>query len=220
MRTRVFMLTLGLCGAIVGAAEAQKGKPAPQPTVVNWRCDVVMRDAAGDAILSDGHGAYVDGSGGFICAMSPTESAQAGNPAPGSGNFYLNDRGATRTFAFPARPGVWGAATSTGLQVRVFSLVDMPVGVAQTRAMAIPTSPIGAMYADDLGTSDTVKDLATVTRTGECTWEVTFDPPRVVQRYQSLDRKRLIDTPELPLGFTLTTRAPAGSTIAACPPVP
>ncbi len=219
MRSGVMMLTVSMAVAGAGVAEAQKGKPAPQPTIVNWRCDVVMRDASGDAIRSDGDGTYVDGQGGFVCAMSPLESAQAGNPAPGSGNFHLERRPA-RSFVFPARAGGWDAATSEGLQIRVFSLVDMPLYTPQARAMAIPTSPIGAMYADDLGAADAVTDLVTVTRTSECTWEIAFDAPRLVQRYQSLDRKRLVDTPTLPVGYTLTTRAPVGSTIAACPPVP
>lgn len=218
VRPGVMMLTMAIGVAGAGVAEAQKGKPSPQPTVVNWRCDVVMRDAEGDAILSDGGGSYIDGVGGFICAMSPLESAQSGNPAPGSGSFYL-DRRATRSFLVPARPDVWESAIDKGLQVRVFSLVDMALDTPQTRAMAIPTSVIGAMYADDLGGSDAVTDLVTVTRTDACTWEIAFDAPRMVQRYQALDRKRLIDTPQLPLGFTLTTRAPAGSTISACPPV-
>jgi hypothetical protein len=219
VRPGVMMLTvaIGLAGA--GVAEAQKGKPAPQPTVVNWRCDVDMRDEGGDAIRSDGNPRYVDGEGGFVCAVSPQESAQLGNPAPESGNFYLGRRPA-RSFLLPARPGAWAAAIDKGLQVRVFDIVDIPVGTTETRAMAIPTSAIGAMYADDLGGADTVTDLVTVTRTGECTWQIAFEEPRVVQRYQSLDRQILIDTPVLPFAYTLTTRAPLGSTISPCPPVP
>jgi hypothetical protein len=219
MRSRVAMVTMCLCSVVAGAAEAQKGKPAPQPTVVNWRCDVVMRDAsegAGDAIRSDGAGEYVDGAGGFICSMSPMASAELGNPAPGSGNFYL-DRRPARSFYIPARTGAWAAATDKVLQIRVFNLVEMPVGIVQTRGMAIPTSAIGAMYADNLGGSD----LVTVTRTDACTWEIAFDSPEAtVQRYKSLDRRVLIDTPQLPLGYTLTTRAPEGSTISECPPEP
>lgn len=213
------MMTLCLGMAAAAPVMAQKGKPAPQPAIVNWRCDVEMRDASDDAIVSDRDGKYVDGEGGFICAMSPPESAAAGNPAPGSGNFYLG-RQPERSFLIPARPGGWAAASATGLQIRVFNLVDMPLGT-QSRAMAIPTSPIGAMYADDLGSGDPATDLVTVERTDACTWVVTFDvPSAAVQRYASLDRKRLIDTPQLPLGYTLTTRAPAGSSISACPAVP
>jgi len=213
------VLGVGLTAFTATAVYAQKGKPAPPPTIVNWRCDVEMRDDPGDAIMSDGNNKYVDGVGGFICSMSPMASGAAGNPAPGSGNFYL-DRRPVRSFVFPERPGVWPAATSEDLQIRVFSLVEMPLYTPQERAMAIPTTPIGAMYADDLGASDNVKDLVTVTRTSACTWEIAFASPRVVQRYQSLDRRRLIDTPVLPLGYTLTTRKPVGSTIDDCPPLP
>jgi hypothetical protein len=213
------MLAFGMVGLAATAAEAQKGKPAPQPTVVNWRCDVDIRDASGDAIKSDGGGSYVDGVDGLLCSMSPLASAQAGNPAAGSATFYFDDRSRSpRTFMIAARPGVWSETASRGLQIRVFNLVDMPLNAPQTRAMAIPTSAIGAMYADDLGAGDLTTDLVTVVRTDECTWQVSFDAPNAaVQRYASLDRKRLIDTPQLPLGFTLTTRAPDGSTISPCP---
>jgi hypothetical protein len=222
MGSRVAMLTMCLWSVAAGAAEAQKGKPGPQPAVVNWRCDVVMRDAEGDAILSDGAGTYVDGSDGFICGMSPLESAQVGNPASGSGTFYFDDRSRSpRTFVIAARPGVWSETESRGLQVRVFSLVDMAIGVSQPRAMNMPSSAIGAMFADNLGGSDMVTDLVTVTRRDACTWEIVFDSPSAtVQRYTGLDRRKLIDTPQLPLGFTLTTRKPEGSTISPCPPFP
>jgi hypothetical protein len=224
MRVTAVLLTVGAAFMAADMAEAQKGKPGGGTTIVNWRCDVVMRDGPGDAITSDfGRTGelgkeYVDGVGAFTCGMSPMESADAGNPAPGSASFYFG-RNPTRSFFFPARSGSWAASYDTSLQVRVFSLVDMSVGThTHTRAMAIPTSVIGAMYADNPGP---VTDLVTVVRTDECTWIVTFEAPSAkVERYTSLDRKRLIDTPQLPLGFTLTTRAPVGSNISACPAVP
>ena len=149
MRTKMAMIALCLFTAAT-SAEAQKGKPAPAPTIVNWRCDVEMRDDLGDAIKSDGQGEYRDGEGAFTCAMSPMDSAQAGNPAPGSATFYFGRR-PPRSFRIPERAGVWAAADDTGLQIRVFSLVDMPLGSTRTPAMNIPTSAIGAMYADNLG---------------------------------------------------------------------
>lgn len=212
MRVAAVLLTVGVAAVGADMAEAQKGKPGGGTTIVNWRCDVVVRDAGGDAITSDDGRAYADGVDAFTCAMSPMESAQAGNPAPGSASFYFGRR--------PGRRFTVAGQPDTSLQVRVFSLVEMPVGT-QMRAMAIPTSVIGAMYADNLGSGDPVTDLVTVERADACTWVVTFDAPAAaVERYTSLDRKRLIDTPQLPLGFSLTTRAPQGSTIDSCPSVP
>ena len=58
-----------------GDAPRRRGQ-ARHRRIVNWRCDVVMRDV-GDAIQSDGQGEYRDGEDAFTCAMSPVESAQA-----------------------------------------------------------------------------------------------------------------------------------------------
>jgi hypothetical protein len=69
MRAKRMIGALGLAFAVVLATclldvALQAAKPDTTP---DWRCRVTFRDAASDAIRSDGAGTYVDGVGGVTC---------------------------------------------------------------------------------------------------------------------------------------------------------
>lgn len=211
MRTTLMVIAFGISVMVgMGTSEAQ----------TNWRCDVTFRDGVVDAIRSDSQGYYLDGVGGFVCAVSASNAA--GTAVPGSGTFYF-DRKPTRSIFFPARtgPGGWSAVSGSA-QLRVLNIAGLTVGQVSYQALRVPQSPIGLLYAENLEGSDDVIDIVRVERPQACTWVVTFDADEPgestpqgtgrMQRYAISGR--YLGAPTMPHGFTLIAR-PDGT--GACP---
>lgn len=212
---RTILAVVCCVGVVLGLA----GTAGAQTTL--WRCDVTMRDGAADALRSDaartGTATYTDGEGGFVCAVSA--SGTSGTQVPGSGTFYFG-RKPTRTIFFPQRPGSdgWKAVYGTP-QLRVLNIADMSVGQVTYRALRIPQSPIGLLYAEDLGDGDPVVDIVRVERIDACAWQVSFDPDAAtpqggarMQRYATSNR--YLGAPVMQLGYTLVAVPDASG---ACP---
>lgn len=62
------LVLAAVCGPTVTA-----GKPVPPPAP--WPCQVTLRDAGGDVIISDGKGPYVNGQGGVSCTITADPNA-------------------------------------------------------------------------------------------------------------------------------------------------
>jgi len=60
------MLALTAAVLLGGTSESWAAKPAPD---LDWKCSIQLRDAPGDAITSDGGGAYVHGTDGVECTI-------------------------------------------------------------------------------------------------------------------------------------------------------
>ena len=164
MKTKRFTVSLGLVLAlsllVLAAAPSHAAKPGGSG---RGNCSATFADAAGDAVRSDGGGAYIDG----------------GSITVDCGNDVRFVWGNARTVVFNLTsfggPGPVNVAGSLGVEVDGAGLRDgMAVGESLPAQKVQFTFTVGnTQYRLQYGSlylTDT--DSATVTRTGDLTWEV------------------------------------------------
>ena len=162
-----------VCPVALGTLSAQKKKES-----TNWPCRVEMRDAATDAIRSDGGvnrdgtADYVNGVDGVTCVIVPPD---AGSLSAGDLSLYFTGR-IRRALVYTEQnggsyPGYPQFEDTGSLRVKQLGSV---AGSAEPRAF-IAYSAVGRFVASAEGADDGVTDLVSVQRLDACTWHVRFD---------------------------------------------
>jgi hypothetical protein len=189
----------------LGSVDAQKSK-----TSSNWPCRLEFRDVAGDAIRSDGKGAYVNGLDAVTCVVVPPDS---GSLTAGDVSLYFANRPG-RGLIYATQPGNglhsgWEEFYDRG-SLRVKLLADVPEGQVGYRAF-ISYSGVGRFVASDEGESDPVRDVVRVERVSTCTWDISFDPgidppsgAALMELWDGSGWTRYRGAFQLPTGMTVT----------------
>ena len=144
MRIRfVSLVVLGLVLATGWTVVHARSKPAP--AIPNWQCEVTLRDAPGDMILSDTPAgaaprAYIDGVDGVLCQIL----IKTARTTTGSGSGF--DSRSPRYMLFP------GQSNSTGSYITFLNRFSFEVktiaDVPWTGAPYVDVMPFRAWVAD------------------------------------------------------------------------
>jgi len=176
----VVCMVVLVAAILVGGQPALQAGKASKPAPVRWACQLTLRDADGDAIQSDGRGAYRDGMNGVLCGI---------NLEPNTGtyqwlNIDLSARTSTRSFYYPGQTDASGYnyfsfSTKGTFQVKQFATVV--AGSTDTRPFRAfvydkqfsgGTGRFTGDNASNPGTSSVIVDVAS----DGCNWTVWFDP--------------------------------------------
>jgi len=175
----------GLVAVAVLLSMAAARAARPTPPDPDWKCRIVLRDAAGDTIKSDGAGAYVHGAAGVTCKIVRTEGAAHYNWL-----YFQIGGNSARFMLFPGQ--TYGAASYTTIVNRapgtfeVKGLANVPwTGVAYTDVMPFRTTVSSPQLSKGVGQFDGDSNVAGgyypsdgtssvfVEPLDQCAWRVT-----------------------------------------------
>jgi len=166
-----------------GAAKAGPVKPAP----LRWACQITFRDAPGDAIMSDGKGAYRDGVNGVLCGIDQSITGSHYQWL----NVDLSAKTSTRAMTFPGQaggvPGPAYATFSNKGSFEVKGLAAIAYDPSSPTFMDVlpfrsyvtdPKRVVGGLFRGDSNFIGSVPLSSSVFVSAQtaCTWVVWFDP--------------------------------------------
>ncbi len=178
MKTTLVALIVAALG--IGLDAAKPGTKDPTP---DWPCVITFRDVGGDAIKSDGLGAYVNGYQGVLCDV--TQEPTSGHDQWLNLHFDTSKRTPSpRKIFYAAQTGAggWAAFFTQGwFQVKKFGTVTSGSERRPFRAYvqnAQFSKGVGRLRGDSDSIESTSGSSSVIVTPGEdgCTWTVRFDP--------------------------------------------